>query len=121
MPLAQRACLFLFLLRCPGGLESEVESSQYLYFTDAVQPPALRALHVQKRTVVTLLTYELSDLAIAPGLRADGGNRSARPHGLVLVVHPILRGSRGGIGDRRHDRYVCARQLERASTCGSSA
>ena len=68
---------------------SSVQIKDTIFFTDDVDPPAIRAFNLGTRQISEVLTYSMETYAIREGispLHDDGYNRTLRPRSMVFVV-----------------------------------
>ena len=67
---------------------SSVQITDTIFFTDDVDPPAIRAFNLGTRQISRVLEYTMETPAIRDGispLHADGYNRTLRPRSMVFV------------------------------------
>ena len=67
---------------------SSVQITDTIFFTDDVDPPAIRAFNLGTRQISQVLEYTMETPAIREGispLHADGYNRTLRPRAIVFV------------------------------------
>ena len=69
------------------GRSFEGTATDLILLTDAVDPPAVRALSTKTLEMDTIVSYTREDLAAlgVPFHRPDGGNRTLRPASIVLL------------------------------------
>ena len=67
---------------------SSVQITDTIFFTDDVDPPAIRAFNLGTRQISRVLSYTMETPAIREGIspqHADGYNRTLRPRSMVFV------------------------------------
>ena len=67
---------------------SSVQITDTIFFTDDVDPPAIRAFNLGTRQISLVLSYTMETPAIREGispLHPDGYNRTLRPRSMVFV------------------------------------
>lgn len=81
------ALLALALVTPAGASSFEGLAQNMILLTDALEPPAIRALSTKTLEMQTLIEYTREDLAVlgVPLDRGDGQNRTLRPSGIALL------------------------------------